>query len=284
MSEGTVIIESQASPEVQKAALEMGWQPPERYKGTPDTFVDAEEYIKKTETVLPIVRETNRRLREELRSVSEQTRATQAALAAAQEAIKDMQAEHSVATARAIEQAKAEVKAQLAAASEAGDHKGVADLTEQLVQLNETKAEEKKAAPPPPLPAPEIDPAAKAFIEDNPWWGVDKRKTSLFLGIATELDEKIKLGEIEPMDKKQLYAKVLEELETVFPPAGRPASKVEGGSGNGGPPARDGGYTSLPADAKVQCDKDAKRFVGEGKRYKTVADWRKVFVERYNQA
>jgi hypothetical protein len=284
MAEQAEVLESAATPEVQQAAEAMGWQPPTRYKGPPEAFVDAEEYMKRAETVLPIVRSQNQRLRDELRSVSEQNRATQTALAKAQEAIEKMELQHSVATARAVEQAKADVKAQLAAASDAGDHKGVADLTEQLVKLNafEPPKEEKKEAPK-ALEPPPMHPDLVAFVNENPWWGNDTRKTSLYLGIATEFERDMREGRRPPLQGKPFFAAVKEEMEQVFAPAPRPRSKVEGGNGGGGePPSNEPSFASLPADARAQCDKDAKQFVGPNKRYKTLAEWRKEFIMLYN--
>ena len=56
-----VVVESAAAPEVQAEAEKLGWIPATRYKGDAERFVDADEFIKRGETVLPIVKEQNRR-------------------------------------------------------------------------------------------------------------------------------------------------------------------------------------------------------------------------------
>ena len=281
MSEqNTPLVESAAAAEVQEKAAKMGWIPPERFKGDPERFVDAEEYIERGETVLPIVKEHNKRLQAELDRVKAESAAHASALKAAQDAIEQIEERHSVATQKAVENAKLQVKAQLAAASEAGDHEGVAELTDQLVKLNKTEevpAPKKPAAPPPQqfIPPPDL----QEWNEENPWFGTDKRKTALALGIAQELRE----GG-DSSTGRRFFEKVGAELEAMLGGAATPTSKVEGARNGSEGDVRTGGrkgYSALPADARAACDADAKQFVGPTKRYKTQDEWRKRYAEIY---
>lgn len=282
MSEQEVIVESQAAPEVQVQAEKMGWIPPSRFKGSPDKFVDADLYIERGETVLPIVREQNKRLHSELEAVRAESARTAAALKAAQTAIDQIEERHTVETQKAVEQARRQVKAQLAAASEAGDHEGVAELADQLIKLNETQPAPKvKASLPAPAPfVPDADLAA--WNAENPWFGQNKRKTALALGIAEELRDK---G--EKSVGRAFFERVSEEMEKELGTTTPRGDKVEGsrGSPEGEGAARGGkGYMSLPADARQACDAEARRFVGEGKKYKTVQEWRNRYAEIYHGA
>lgn len=287
MSEEFVpVVTSQATPEVQARAEKMGWIPPSRFKGEPERFVDADQYIERGETILPIVKEHNRRLESELASVRAEARATAEALKAAQAAIEEIEERHTVQTQRAVEEARAQVKAQLAAASEAGDHVGVAELTDQLTKLNkadEAANKEEKKTPPQPaafVPPPEM----VEWNRENPWFGTDKRKTALALGIAQELRE---AG--ERAQGRDFFDLVSAELEkTLGKPSAEepPPSRVEGarGFGEGGGGSRGGKtFESLPSDAKAACDADAKRFVGPGKKYKDLGAWRKRYAELYHE-
>ena len=150
MSNPDQVVESAAPVEVQREAEAMGWIPPTRFRGDPERFVDADVYIKRGNEVLPIVREQNKRLHTELEAVRTQSAQTAQALKAAQAAIEQMEERHTVATQRAVEDARKQVKAQLAAASEAGDHDGVAELTDQLTRMREVEK----------APAPAAKPAA----------------------------------------------------------------------------------------------------------------------------
>ena len=274
-------VESKATPEQQTAAEEMGWIPATRYKGDVERFVDADEYIKRGETVLPIVKEQNKRLKSELDSVRAQAAATEAALTKAQSAIEAIEERHTIETQRAVDRAKAEVKAQLRAASEAGDHEGVAELTEQLVELNSAK-EEAAVKPVVAPPKVEIDPALVEWQKDNVWYGTDRRRTALALGIADDLR-----AAGDKSTGRAFYDKIAAEVEKEMPtrkPREVAASKVEesGRTSEAGRSATRGKSSSdLPADAKAACDADAKRFVGTGKRYADATAWRQQYVSVY---
>lgn len=276
--------QSTASAEVQERAEKMGWIPPARFKGDPERFIDADEYIERGETVLPIVKEHNRRLEAELAQVRQDAAATAAALKAAQLAIEQIEERHTVATQKAVENARAQVKAQLAAASEAGDYEGVAELTDQLTQLKtaEAVAKAEPVQAPPPAPAAFVPPPEMVeWNNENPWFGKDKRKTALALGIAQELRE---AG--ESATGRRFFDLVKDEMEkTLGAPAVQATSKVEGArNGFGSAKGNGKGYDVLPADAKAACEADTKRFVGPGKRYKSVAEWRTRYAELYFEA
>jgi len=276
----TTVVESAAAPEVQKQAEAMGWIPPTRFKGDPERFVDADVYLKRGEEVLPIVREQNKRLHTELDSLKSESAKTQAALKAAQTAIEQMEERHTVATQKAVDEARTQLKAQLAAASEAGDHQGVAELTDQLTKM----VPEAPAAKPAAATAPAAFVPPTELVEwnaENPWFGKDKRKTALALAIAQEFREAGETGE-----GRAFYDKIAAEVNKEFGAPEPRGDKVEGGrSGGAGEERSSGGrakgYAALPADAKSACDAEARRFVGEGKRYKTQADWRSRYAEIY---
>ncbi len=277
------IVESAAPPEVQAKAEKLGWIPPSRFKGDPERFIDAADYIERGETVLPIVRAQNGRLQAEIENLRGENQRTLQALKAATDAINNIEERHSVETQKAVERARADVKAQLAAASAAGDHDGVAELTDQLTKLNQADqtASTKPIVTEPPSAA-YVPPAdLKAWNDENPWFGTDKRKTALALGIAQELRE---AGDTS--QGRVFFDKVTEELNNTLGVSQAPAvSKVEGGRGSsdGGSATASGkkGYAALPADAKAACDADSRRFVGAGKKYKTADEWRARYAEMY---
>jgi len=281
-----VVLESAATPEQQKEAEAMGWIPPTRYKGEADRFVDADEFIKRGETVLPIVKEQNKRLRAELDTVRAESRSVAEALAQATKAINEIEVRHSVDKQKAVEAAKREVKAQLRAASEAGDHEGVAELTEKMVELNAATEEPPKKLTTPP-PAAAIPQEILDWGVENSWFNTDRAKTNLALGIAEELRAK---GETST--GRAFFDKVAEITNRRYrsdDDIAPPTPKVDGGrngSGNGGTgsePRNSKSFASLPAEAKAACDADAKQFVGANKQFKTQAEWRNRYAEIYYQ-
>lgn len=285
MSDGEHVVESTAPPEVQAKAEKMGWIPATRFKGDPARFVDADQYLERGETILPIVKEHNKRLQAEVEGLKHNSSQLQASLAAATKAIEEIEERHTVATQKAVEQARKDLKAQLAAASEVGDHEAVAELTGRMIELRdaerEAKAEPKPVAPSQQQKAYTPPPELADWNAENPWFGTDKRRTSLALGIAQELRE---AGETST--GREFFDKVTAEVEGTFGSKQAPASKVEGarngGGGEGGNVAGGRkGYNALPADAKAACESDARQFVGDKKRYKTLADWRNRYAEIY---
>jgi hypothetical protein len=277
----TPVVESSAPVEVQREAEAMGWIPPSRFRGDPERFVDADLYIKRGNEVLPIVREQNKRLHGELDALRAQSAQTAQALKAAQDAITQMEERHTVETHKAVQEAREAVKAQLAEASEAGDHKGVAELTDQLTKLREAEKAPAKAAQVQVTPAQFVPPPDMAeWNRENPWFGTNRRKTALALGIAEELRES---GETST--GRAFFDKVKSELDKELGVAEPRTDKVEGGRGNGGDSGsstpRGKGFASLPKEARDACDADARTFVGAGKKYKTQAEWRTRYAEIY---
>lgn len=278
------VIESAAPPELQAKAEKMGWIPPSRYRGEAERFVDAEEYVARGEQVLPIVRAQNQRLQTELEALKSSQAETQAALARATTALEEIEERHTVATQKAVEKASEDLKTRLAAAHEEGDHAAIAEITGLMIDLKASaeeplkKKDEPKVVTPPPAAIP---PDLKEWQTANTWFGTDKRKTALALGVAQELrDAGTELTGVA------FYEKVREEVEATLS-GGKPAeSKVEGARGSDSGTSRPGnrsGYSGLPAEAKAACDAEGKTFVGAGKRYKTLDDWRKRYAELYFQ-
>ena len=274
------LVTSNDTPEVQAQAERIGWIPPSRFKGDPERFVDASLYIERGETVLPIVREHNKRLQEQVAGLQSEVHSTKNALKSAQAAIEQIEERHTVDTQKAVERARAEVKSQLAVASEAGDHIGVAELTDQLTRLKEAVPDTKPLRAEPQA-APAIDPDLVAWASENTWFEKDKRKTALALGIAQDLRD-----QGFAVKGRAFYDKVGEELTAMLAPSSSPrGDKVDGGRGGAEGEGRGSGgnkgYAALPADAKAACDADGKRFIGEGKKYKTQAEWRSRYATLY---
>ena len=276
-------IESTATPEQQAAAEAIGWIPPSRFRGDPERFTDADVYIERGETVLPIVKKHNKDLQTKIDGLEADAAETKTALTAALSTIDEIEERHAVDTQKAIENAKEETKAALAAANAAGDHEAVAELTNNLVELNtpepEVKPEPKAAEPAPFTPAPSM----VAWNEANPWFGVDRRKTALALAVADELRE----GGETAVDGA-FFDLVGAEVDKVFGAPAPRVDKVEGGANGSGVDTRvraagSSSYNAMPAEAKAACMADAKKFVGEGKRYKTEAEWQSRYAELYFQ-
>lgn len=271
---------SAADAETQAKAEAMGWIPPSRFKGDPAGFVDAAAYIENGEKVLPIVKAALAKERENAVQLNRRLKETEAAVERATKALEEIELKNSVATQKAVEAAKKEVREQLEAASAAGDHKAVAALTEEMVALNSAPPPEEKKETPPPKDVV-ISPEQLEWQDANPWYGKDRRKTALMLAVAQDLREQ---GDART-GKAFMNACKAEMEKTLGETGGE--TKVAGGGRNGSDnedSQRSAGrrsYSSMPADARAACDADARNFVGPNKKYKDQASWREAYAAIY---
>lgn len=282
-----VAVESQAAPETQARALEMGWIPPERYKGDPERFIDADAFVERGETILPIVKKRAEKLEAQVAQLNGQVSRMEGLLKANAEAMAALEDYHTKETRRKVEAAKAGWKAEIKRAAADGDHEALAEATDQLTQLNAEVLEAEKAEgakrtqPKGGDPGTqELDPVFVAWAGETGWWGKDKRKTHLAVGIAQELQAS------EPELRGRAFLdRVAEEVAKTLNerPRHTPPNPDKTGGGKGGSTGARGGksYEDLPSDAKAACEGYTKELVGEGRRYKTAAEWRAAYAKSY---
>jgi hypothetical protein len=270
------------SEDIEARAAAMGWVPQETFRGNPDRWTSAEEYVERGETLLPIVKAQSRKLEHQVTALVAESQQLKAALAASQEAIEDLKEVGVEATKAAVKRARLDLMSELKSAKEDGDVERELRITDELTDL---KAAEKAAPAPARIaptpvapPAPAQHPDFAEWAKANPWIYTDERKAQRALGIANQLRGDPQYDGIEGLP---FYRLVEERLEGGTRPA---ASKVGGARQTSGSAAGTGGtgYASLPQEAKDTCERQAKKLVGEGKAFKTVEEWRAHYVNIYN--
>jgi hypothetical protein len=263
-------------------AAQMGWKPKDQFKGPEDRWVDAETYIKRGEDIEPILRANNKKLLDKVQTLETDLQSTKTLLAASSESIEELKKFNTEAARAAAKTQQAEIIAGIRAARESGDVETETQLIDQLTDskaalkvAEATKKPEPKTGDAPPPLTPEV----KQWLQDNPWFGTDKRRTALAFGIAEEL----RAAGDKP-NTLEFYQKVGAEVEKTLGGNSRreAPSKVEGANGAAGGTSSGKSYADLPADAKEACEKMAKKLVGAGRAYKTEADWRKAYVAKYD--
>lgn len=280
-------VQSSATPEQRQEAADMGWIPPERYRGDPDKFVDADVFVKRGKELLPIVRASEAKLRGEVGSLKSQNGALAGSVEELKGQLKDVLEFQSEFVAARLKEQRRAILAKVREAKEAGNDDLVADLEEELEETREAIAEakEKKTSPAAtptasPPPAPAIPPELVAWKAANPWFGVDERKTRYAHLAGADAAAKGLKG-------TAFYDFIDAEIAATFAPSRGPGKADEGhptGGGRGGGGSGNGSgqsYADLPADAKAACDADERRFVGDKKLYKTAADWRANYAKLY---
>jgi hypothetical protein len=275
--------ESEGAVGLEAEAREMGWSPKEEFKGDPEKWVDAETYVERGKTVLPIVTATNKKLREELAEVNrklaeqaEQNRVAAENLKALQDSAADMA---KLQYKRALESLKAQKKDALAQ----GDHDAVVEIDEAVAELK-AKGEPKApavAAPAKPAQTGPVDFNAQYFKEfkaRNPWLDADVAKTSW---AAAKSMEFVRAGLTGP----EIVAKVEEAYSEIWGEKPRRGDKMEGSRGGAGTPSGRAGngrsWGDIPAEDQKVALKQADRLVGKGKIHETLDSWKKSFTEQY---
>lgn len=280
---------SEAGTNYEQEARSMGWVPQEEFRGDQNRWVDAETFVERGKTVMPILKANNKKLEEQVHSLTAETVKLKQLFQSSQEAIAAMQQVHNEHTKAAVEAAKRDLLVQLKAAKEEGDIDREIAISDQLADI---KAEEKIAASRPAQPAAAAGPADagadalhpdfQAWQSENKWFGTDQRKTMRAMGIAQELRAD---PDYDNLTGRSFYDKIMEIMEERS--GGRPAaSKVSGtrpsGTG-GGSGSSVKAYNDLPPDAKEACDRQGKKLVGEGRAFKDMEAWRKYYVNLYYQ-
>lgn len=281
--------EIEMTPEqVEQEAKSMGWVPLEQFKGNPDNWVEAEEFLDRGKHLMPILQSNNKRLQQQLLQRDQKIDNLTKKLESTSTAIEKLERHYTEANKRAVETAKNSLKAELRQAREDGD----IDAEERILgELGDLQQRERDAARQPVKekkdpPAGETVPSdVQAWYRDNSWFGgtstEDRAKTKAVTRIAEDLrDEGSELMGREFMDEA---LRIYEEQQGNPPKSEqrRPATKVENGATRGTNGGGGKSFASLPKEAKEACWEDLDDLVGEGKRYKTQAEWEAAYAKIY---
>lgn len=249
---------TKAAPEPNEAetkATRLGWVPKDEFKGDPDRWRPAEEFLERGERILPLVLKDNDRLHKRLGDVEAMLRETK-------EASKELLEFSTKSEQRAYERAKAEIQSKIEAAAATADPNAVRQGMRELDELN---AEHVKPAPKKDESAPVVaDPVIQDWMAKEEWF----TKSAVLNTYATDV-----FGELERsapgMSKSELLAETKKRTMEKFPekfginPKREEAAAVASPSGQTATVRRDKRtYDNLPADAKRACDKFVKTISG----------------------
>lgn len=266
-------------------AKEMGWVPQDQWKGDPEKWTDAQEYVERGEQVLPILRANNRRLNDDILTLRTQNDTLQQQLEATRKIVQGLEGKFHESLQRQLKEQRAELRASLKEAVEDRDVDREMDIREQLDQLSEAEKKsketpDKKDSPTSAdkKPSPKIDAQFEAWRQENPWFdgssAEDRKKTKAVVRAAEDLrDEGDTSTGIEFYNKA--LARVEEKSES------RTHSKVDNGNSRSSSSPGSKSFASLPQEAKDACMADMEDFVGEGKLFKTADEWKAYYTETY---
>ena len=286
----------QDTPNYEAEASKLGWSPKEKWRGDPDNWVDAKTYVERGQQFMPLLKAHNTRLQQELGKANSEVARLQGLVESTQASVEELKKFHREDTRQKLEDQKKQLLTQLKAAKKDDDVDAEVEISDQLQRVNtallqdashkEKEGEKDKdkggAGPAAKTSAADDatqDPAFLNWMQRNPWFGQDRRKTLLAQAVATDLAA-------QPNRKfGQAFWDALDaELEDAGIGGGQATSKVNaGGRGSGGGGGSSGGksFKDLPAEARAVCERQAASLVGEGKAFKDMAAWQKHYAEIY---
>lgn len=236
--EGEETKPSQADQEAR--ARRMGWIPKDEYGGDPSRWVTAEEFIRKGEEEMPILRE---RLRKQDQSMAEMHKL-----------LEDVVSHQKEQTKRAVDEAISKARAERREAVRDGDVEKVDKLDEQIDELKEQKAEASQKTTKADVPQEFVE-----WAQRESWFAKDKALNKFAIAHYDLLLENPGLTDAERL--RMVSKEVRKRYPEKFTQRKPAASDVEGGSSA---PKSTGtkGYSDLPPEAKKICDRLCKEIPG----------------------
>jgi len=241
----------QVDPEIEKRAEMMGWVPKEQFKGDPNRWRPAEEWVQRTEEMMPI-------MRAQMKTYESTIESLRTELKSSKDTMKKLVKIADTVGQREYERAKQNLIKQQMDAVQNGNTEAWAKLEqekEKLEKPEEIKYEE------PTQTHDEENPIFKEWHLSNDWYLKDEEATLY----ANAMGQKMQDPSI-PYD--QWLQRIENAVKKAFPhkfenPMRKAAATVDGGSqvaSQAEQTNKKKGYKDLPADAKAQCDK----LVGRG--------------------
>jgi uncharacterized protein (UPF0147 family) len=271
--------------EVEQQARQMGWMPKEDWKGNPNSWVDAGEFVKRGETFIPFLQHDRKKLKSELEAERQSRLAVEQQLKEVRESVEGLKSFNEEMAQERQARRKVELAQELKQAREDGNEVRAAELTAELGEI----VKKPNGAAPAPAPAPKqpdqpvIQPWVKQFIDGNSEFFQSGRKVALFNAVMLERRQAGDMR-VGPEDGTALLNEVREEVDRALGgnPRRQAAARTEESRPAGGRSRASGqGYADLPPEAQEKCNQQEERFVGKGKAFKDQAAWRKHYAKEY---
>lgn len=243
-------VEAAQAPEVEARARRMGWHPKDEYDGSgrpPDKWVSAEEFVRRGEESLPVLKDRNRKLDGKVNKLEK-------TVEEGNKLLRDLVEHQSERERKAVEKALAAAKIELREAVSVGDVERAERATDEIAEHKETLKAPVKVAAPVKDDAPEAPPEITAWVEANKWFDTNPKMRALAVSEYGELLADKSLSETQRLARTR--AEVVKRFPEQFTnPRRSEASAVEGGAG----PARNRNgaksWNDLPSDVRAIADR-----------------------------
>lgn len=279
-------------------ARRMGWQPEDKFRGKKGQWVDAQTFVERGRSVMPILAQNNKALRKQVLNSETRIDTLSQQLDAANQAIEKLVKQNAVAARQTALAMKKQLAAQLKDARQENDVEAELEIQGQLQEVNRVISEADKAKDE-PTPKNEtasnkqsdLSPEITAWMGDNTWYQSDKKRTRAFNRFCEDLRDEDSEFADEVSGKigrefLDLALELFEEHEEEKPKNKQKTSKVEEGNNRGhthstNSSSKGKGWASLPAEAKKSALEFQDDLVGQNKKYKTLKEWQDAYAADY---
>lgn len=242
--------------EVEEKALKMGWTPKDQFKGDPDKWRSAEEFVERGENMLPIVKAKVKQQEQEINELKQTMR--------------QFAEYHTKTEQRAYEKALADLKEQRAQAIAAGDGAAFDRVDDAIEELR------KRTIETPKVQVVEDNPIYNEWASRNTWINDPEMEKA-----ATELAQTLRQAGVKETGHEFLDI-VGKKMRIAFPekftnPRRETAPSVESGV----PAPRKSGKTfaDMSAEARAACERMAKNVFSD--KPKEAAEFKANYVKQY---
>lgn len=265
------VVETPVAPQpAEQQARDLGWTPEEEWDGPAESWLPADEYLKKEGRTATKLKRSEGRVKQletevasfndRLENISRVTRTT---------------------IDRERQRIEREFEARIEELTERGDTKGVKqalkDQKTELANLEEKVADEAPKVNGQPVPKAHVD-AVHAFAAENPWFTQDQILNAAMNKFWAEVTKEMPAASFE-----ETLAEARRRVARKFPEefgqkrADSSPNRVESGGRNLNGSGNGGTYWSkLSAADRAQAEEDMKQYP---KAYKSKEDWARVYFD-----
>lgn len=252
--------------EIEEKASKMGWVPQEEWKGDPDKWRPAEEFVERGENIVPIMRERIDKLEKELEVISKLNKSE----------LKKVRES-------AYDQAKKEYEKELQSLNKE-KFAAIQEADVEKYQQIEGKISNLKKPEEPKEEEPQVNPVFEEWRSKNAWYAPDLNNVgdadetlTLFANAVAAKIQAEKPG----LSPEQFFGEVEKRVKAEFPHKFENPKRKEPGmaeSGHQSTPKGKKTFADLPDEAKKAYARTAERLKRQGREY-TKEQYAKAYFE-----
>lgn len=199
--------------DVEVKARNMGWVPKEEWRGNPENWREAEEFIERGD-YWGILKERQGKILEKNETLEGELKEVKGILKKTMDTLSKSDERNFEKAKKVFEKEKAQLKRDLKAAAKEEDWGKFDDIETQIDSLEEPEEPQKtEVAAPTPTP----DPVFVNWKDRNKWYGTDMNLSVDADAIGQALRLKIEKGIVSPMSDDAFFDKVTKEIERMHP-------------------------------------------------------------------